>query len=88
MFIGCTSLTHAPQLPATTLTTWCYGSMFSGCTNLNYIKMLATNTFEYGCLNNWVVGVAQSGTFVKDASMTKLPTGSSGIPDGWTVQNA
>lgn len=34
MFSGCTSLTTAPELPATTLADFCYYNMFYGCTNL------------------------------------------------------
>ena len=34
MFAGCTSLTTAPELPATTLADYCYMSMFQGCTKL------------------------------------------------------
>jgi len=34
MFQGCTSLTTAPELPATTLATSCYRQMFHGCTSL------------------------------------------------------
>ena len=34
MFYGCTSLTQAPELPATTLKDYCYNSMFYGCTSL------------------------------------------------------
>lgn len=85
MFSGCTSLTTAPELPATTLADGCYESMFANCTSLNYIKMLATDVSASGCLDGWVYGVAPSGTFIKDASAT-LPTGESGIPDGWTVE--
>ena len=88
MFNGCDGLTTAPQLPATTLATGCYYSMFNNCTNLNYIKMLATDISATNCLNNWVNGVAANGTFVKAAEMTTLPSGASGIPSGWTVQDA
>lgn len=88
MFNVCTSLTTAPELPAVTLASNCYYRMFSGCKNLRYIKMLATNISATNCLNSWVDGVASSGTFVKKSAMTTLPTGSSGIPSGWTVQNA
>lgn len=87
MFSGCTSLTKAPALPATTLTTNCYYYMFNGCINLNYITMLATDISASNCLSNWVDGVAASGTFVKAASMTTLPSGSNGIPEGWQVYN-
>lgn len=88
MFYGCTNLTTAPVLPATTLKRYCYSSMFEGCSKLNYIKMLATSISASDCLSNWVTNVASSGTFVKNANMTSLPTGTSGIPSGWTVQNA
>ena len=86
MFFGCTSLTSAPELPATTLTYSCYSSMFYGCSLLNYIKCLATDISASNCLSDWVRGVASSGTFVKAASMTSWTTGTSGIPNGWTVQ--
>lgn len=88
MFYNCTSLTTAPELPADTMTIYCYDNMFNGCTNLSYIKMLATDISATNCLSNWVQGVSATGTFVKDASQTSLPSGASGIPDGWTVQNA
>lgn len=88
MFENCTSLTTAPALPATTLADYCYGYMFYNCTKLNYIKMLATNISAYDCLYYWVRGVSSTGTFVKNTAMTSLPTGVSGIPSGWTVQNA
>ena len=34
MFYGCTDLTQAPALPATTLAEGCYNDMFSGCTSI------------------------------------------------------
>jgi hypothetical protein len=88
MFKDCTSLTTAPELPATTLMDHCYREMFNGCKKLNYIKMLATNISASYCLNNWVKNVASTGTFVKNSTMTTLPTGTSGIPSGWTVVDA
>ena len=87
MFYGCSSLTTAPELPATTLTTYCYNYMFGNCSNLNYIKMLATDISASDCLYYWVSNVSSTGTFVKNANMTSLPTGVSGIPEGWTVKN-
>lgn len=87
-FAGCTSLTKAPALPATALATQSYDGMFINCSNLNYIKCLATDISADRCTNSWVSGVAASGTFIKDASMTGWTTGASGIPSGWTVQDA
>ena len=88
MFQGCTSLTTAPALPANRLADYCYYSMFKGCTSLNYIKCLATSISASDCISNWVDGVSSTGRFVKNPNMTSWPTGTSGIPTGWTVQNA
>jgi hypothetical protein len=85
MFRNCTSLTTAPELPATTLANYCYQNMFNGCSKLSNITMLATNISASGCLNNWVKGISSSGTFIKHPDMDSLSSGSSGIPEGWTV---
>lgn len=87
MFEGCTLLTEAPTLPALTLVQECYYEMFRDCSSLKYIKCLATNTSATSCTLNWVNGVASSGTFVKNASMT-WDSGNSGIPNNWTIINA
>lgn len=48
MFEGCSSLTTAPELPATTLSTYCYTNMFRGCTSLTAAPDLpATNLPSY-----------------------------------------
>ena len=92
MFRDCTSLTTAPELPATTLVKSCYRYMFYGCTNLNYIKAMFTTTPSGSSPNyytqNWVDGVAASGTFVKNSAAQWNVTGVHGIPTGWTVQTA
>ena len=92
MFRGCTSLVNAPQLPATTLASGCYSSMFYGCTHLNYIKAMFTTTPSGSSPNyytqNWVSGVAASGTFVKNSAATWNVSGVNGIPNGWTVETA
>jgi hypothetical protein len=87
MFSNCTSLTTAPELPATTLAWSCYNQMFYGCKSLSKIIMLATNISAGKCLYYWVGSVASSGTFVKNSSMNSLPSGSDGIPTGWTVED-
>ena len=86
MFYGCTSLTTAPTLPATTLATNCYTYMFKGCSKLNYIKAMFTTTPSSSYTNNWVSGVASSGTFVKNKNATWNVTGTNGIPSGWAVE--
>ena len=86
MFYGCNKLTKAPELPATTLKSNCYSYMFQNCSKLNYIKMLATTTPSSTYTNNWVSGVASTGTFVKNPSATWNVVGVHGIPTGWTTQ--
>ena len=88
MFANCTSLKVAPVIRTTTLGTYSFKEMFSGCTSLNEITCYATNISASGCTENWVGGVAATGTFKKNASMSSWTTGVNGIPASWTVQNA
>lgn len=87
MFEGCTSLTKAPELLATVLVDNCYSYMFYGCTSLNEVVCLATDISAQNCITDWLGRVSSTGTFYKDSSMTSWPSGSSGIPTGWTIQN-
>ena len=84
MFRDCTSLTTAPELPATALVKNCYNYMFNNCSSLNYIKALF-KTLPTSTTNNWVSGVAASGTFVKSSDATWNITGNNGVPKGWTI---
>ena len=88
MFAHCSRLTTAPDLPAETLADYCYREMFSGCTSLNYIQCLAVDTNYTYPTYNWVAGVSQTGTFVKEYGMTDWTSGTNGIPYGWTVREA
>ena len=88
MFDGCTNLTTAPELPAISLRKYCYNHMFIGCSSLQSITCLATSGINSNSsTTNWVSGVNASGTFVK-ASGATWPTGTHGIPSGWTVVDA
>lgn len=49
MFEGCTGLTQAPALPATTLADSCYYGMFSGCTSLVQAPALIATTLATYC---------------------------------------
>lgn len=88
MFYICTKLVQAPVLKIATLSDDCYSQMFNGCKKLNYIKCLATDISAFGCTANWVKGVSATGTFVKSANTSGWKTGRSGIPAGWTIENA
>ena len=96
MFNDCKSLITAPDLPATTLSLNCYAYMFKGCSVLTYIKCLGYTSGDSTSDNDkpiteytggWVDGVEPYGTFIKNPNMT-WPTGISGIPDRWKVEDA
>jgi hypothetical protein len=65
MFQGCTSLTTAPELPATVLTLTCYAYMFAGCTNLTTAPELPATTLEDSCYY---------GMFKDCTSLTTVPS--------------
>ena len=56
MFQGCTSLTQAPALPATTLANYCYYNMFSDCTSLTKAPVLPATALAPNCYSNMFAG--------------------------------
>ena len=98
MFSNCTSLVKAPELPATTLADNCYTSMFYGCSSLNEVRCQMPSTISAediptytgdgsdASLVQWLEGVSPNGTFYTNAD-ANWPSGSSGIPTGWTRVN-
>jgi hypothetical protein len=56
IFYGCTSLTTAPTLPATTLAPACYQSMFQGCTSLTTAPTLPATTLAPACYQSMFGG--------------------------------
>ncbi len=56
MFYGCTSLTTAPSLPATTLANNCYYYMFYGCTGLTTAPSLPATTLASSCYSYMFYG--------------------------------
>lgn len=49
LFNGCSVLTSAPELPATTLADFCYYGMFNGCTSLTAAPELKATTLANYC---------------------------------------
>lgn len=85
MFYSNPILTSSPVIMAETIGERGCMTMFYNCSSLNQVTCMATDvTANYATLN-WVNGVAASGTFYKNPNMSDWPTGTSGIPDGWTV---
>ena len=64
LFDGCTSLTKAPLLPATTLGTYCYDSMFVGCASLTEAPALPATSLSVSCYGSM---------FRSCTSLTKSP---------------
>ena len=56
MFYGCTGLTQAPALPATTLAENCYAYMFRGCTSLTQAPALPATMLAVGCYQDMFYG--------------------------------
>lgn len=52
MFSNCSSLTQAPELPATTLASNCYYYMFRGCTSLTQAPKLPATTLADYCYSH------------------------------------
>ena len=82
MFQGCTSLTTAPSLPATTLANNCYYSMFQGCTSLKTVPSLPATTLANNCYNSMFylctkikLSTTASGTYTKSYRIPQNGTG-------------
>ena len=58
MFYGCTGLTEAPELPATTLASTCYSYMFQDCTGLTKAPELPATTLATSCYSYMFYGCA------------------------------
>ena len=56
MFSGCTGLTTAPELPATSLAESCYSDMFSGCTGLTTAPELPATSLAESCYSDMFSG--------------------------------
>jgi hypothetical protein len=63
MFADCTSLTIAPELPATTLAEDCYLGMFADCTSLTTSPELPATKLAEGCY---------SGMFQRCSKLNKI----------------
>ena len=73
MFSGCSSLTAAPELPATTLTNRCYEYMFQNCTSLTDAPELPATTLADYCYHQMFYGCT-SLTTSPELPATKLTT--------------
>lgn len=82
MFSATHNITSQIELPATDLASGCYYQMFY-YSSVNNIKCLAETNINTTNLYSWLS--SSTGTFVKKTGVT-FPSGKSGIPNGWTVE--
>ena len=69
MFQGCSDLTQAPALPATTLAPYCYNSMFDGCASLTQAPTLLATTLADSCYDYMFHGCSKFSDCHMKASM-------------------
>ena len=72
MFQGCTSLTTAPELPATTLASYCYSQMFSNCSKLTIAPELPATTLAGYCYYEMFYGCTSLTTAPTELPATTL----------------
>ena len=82
MFYGCSSLTTAPSLPATTLANNCYSSMFRSCTSLTTAPSLPATTLAISCYSSMFrdctsikLAISKSSEYDKEYRIPKLGNG-------------
>jgi hypothetical protein len=84
MFRGCTSLTTAPSLPATTLADYCYQSMFRNCTSLTTAPSLPATTLANYCYESMFEGCTSLTTAPSLPATTLAPSCYTGMFFGCT----
>ena len=84
MFNGCTSLTTAPELPATILKNSCYSNMFNGCTSLTTAPELPATTLKSSCYSGMFNGCTSLTTAPQLPATTLADYGYSSMFSGCT----
>lgn len=85
LFSDCSNMVKGPKITATdTPAQYAYNGMFYRCSSLTSISI--DSPYTSGCYNNWMYNASASGTiYYTDDSWQNAPTGTSGIPSGWTA---
>ena len=84
LFYNCTSLTAAPELPATILANNCYYNMFYGCTSLTTAPELPATMLAYQCYSNMFYGCESLTTAPELWATTLTPSCYNGMFNGCT----
>ena len=92
MYYGCTSLTTASDISGITSSTRICPQMYYSCSSLSqaYAPNNSRWYLDSSLFQNWLYGVAASGSFYYDTSFytpDEIPSGASGCPSGWTKRS-
>lgn len=82
MLFDCTSLTTVDISGVTSIGNGGCSNMCYRCTHLSTVK-IDNPTMSSSSLSGWLINVSPTGDFYCSASLS-IPTGTSGIPTGWT----
>lgn len=88
MFMKCTSLTYSPVIETRMVFQREFEKMFTDCQVLSTVTCLTEDDITGVQSGDWLLGVADNGTFVKSPNATNWASGPNGIPVGWSVQDA
>lgn len=84
-FMNYRSLTYGSDLSSVTnLGTRGLERMYSSCSSLSSATVPTLSSWTTSNSSDWLVGVAATGTLYNYGTST-IPTGTSGVPSGWTV---
>ena len=88
MFYGCPHLKRISITRTTSSYSGPYMAMCEGCASLNYVYCTLTAwPTSTNATNNWLAGVAATGTFVCLSALDTTIRDASHVPVGWTVEN-
>ena len=86
MFYNCTNLEDVIELPATTLYSECYQTIFYNCNKLKGIIVHFNSWTAINATSNWVSGISNNtGTFTIKSATLPIERGVNRIPSNWTV---
>ena len=88
MFAGCVNIRSADLKNITVLGGGAAQYMFKDCISLRYVKsyLSSSSLNSTMALKDWLYGVSPTGIFVDAGTKSDWTTGTSGIPEGWVVE--
>lgn len=86
MFRECPNLVTGPHIALLNSSSQMMRYCFYNSPLVDYVRFDSVDISASLCIDNWLYGVAATGTLVCDSSLV-LPSGVSGLPAGWTRVN-